>query len=94
MGRYFQTLVVSMTNNARKIYAAAAEVVGMVLTYLAEKEKETEGPFHDYIESCLNRVKPDNFIVCVYNMQRHYPPVTDRWVQIRVLYKQVQFRYS
>ena len=73
-----------MTNKYKAIYAAAAEVVGMVLAYLAEKEKETEGPFHTYIESCLikvkpdSKVKPDNFIVCVHHMHRHYPPIADR----------------
>ena len=67
-----------MTNNFKKVYAAAAEVVGMVLAYLAETEKETEGQFHNYIESCLNKVKPDNFIVCVHCMQRHYTPIADR----------------
>lgn len=68
-----------MTNKFKTIYAVAAEVVGMVLAYLAEKEKETEGPFHTYIESCLSKVKPDSFIVCVHHMHRHYPPIADRY---------------
>ncbi|KAK7506702.1 hypothetical protein BaRGS_00002177 [Batillaria attramentaria] len=78
--KYFSTLAASMTNNYKMIYAAAAEVVGMVLSYLADKEKETEGPFHNYITSCLDRVKPDNFIVCVHHMQRHYGPIADRFL--------------
>ncbi|KAL8588517.1 hypothetical protein ACOMHN_043866 [Nucella lapillus] len=78
--RYFTTLAASMTNNAKEIYASAAEVVGLVLSYLAEKERETEGAFHTYIESTLNKVKPDNFIVCVHHMHRHYPPIGKRFM--------------
>ena len=77
--RYFNTLAISMTNNLKEIYASAAEVVGLVLSYLADKEKETEGQFHTYIESCLGKIKPDNFIVCVHHMHRHYAPIADRW---------------
>jgi DNA-dependent protein kinase catalytic subunit len=76
--RYFETLASSMTNTHKPVYAPAAEVVGMVLSYLAEKERETEGNFHSYIWKCLTKVKPDALIVCVHRMHLHYPPIADR----------------
>ncbi|XP_076445486.1 DNA-dependent protein kinase catalytic subunit-like [Babylonia areolata] len=78
--KYFTTLAASLTSSAKEIYASAAEVVGLVLSYLAEKEGETEGHFHSHIESTLSRVKPDNFIVCVHHMHRHYSPIGKRFL--------------
>lgn len=60
------------------IFAAAAEVVGMVFAYLADKENETDGQFHSHVESVLGKVSPHNFLVCVHCIHRHYPPMADR----------------
>jgi DNA-dependent protein kinase catalytic subunit len=70
-----------MTNHYKIVYSASAEVVGLILKYLADKEWETEGFFHDDVTKTLlsiQKSKPDNFIICVHKMHKHYVPIADR----------------
>ena len=67
-----------MTNSYKLIYAPAAEVVGMIMAYLSDKEKETDGQFHSNVESIMVKVKAENFITCVHHMNKHYPPIADK----------------
>ncbi|XP_048248370.1 DNA-dependent protein kinase catalytic subunit-like [Haliotis rufescens] len=81
--KYFSAVVNAMGNHYKATYAPAAEVVGMIFKYLAEKERQTEGSFHDHVVTYMSSIqqsKPDNFIVCVHHMQRHYPAIATRFL--------------
>lgn len=70
-----------MKKGYKAVYAATAEVVGMICKHLAEKEKQTEGSFHDYVVNVMNSLQqsnPANFILCIHRMQLHYSPIADR----------------
>jgi len=75
-----------MTNHYKIVYSATAEVVGLILKYLADKERETEGFFHDHVTETLSIQvsKPDNFIICVHKMHKHYVPIADRYSIINI----------
>ena len=76
----------NMMNTHKGVYAAAAEVVGLALRYLAERERtETDKEWQDgYVGNMVKMLlsiqtaKPDVFITCVYKMQLHHPPVIDK----------------
>ena len=81
--RYFGVITHQMSNHYKAVYSATAEVIGMSLKHLAEKDRETEGSIHDYVTKSLLNIqvaKPDNFIICVHKMHKHYPPIADRYV--------------
>ncbi|XP_041364232.1 DNA-dependent protein kinase catalytic subunit-like [Gigantopelta aegis] len=80
--KFFSVIANIMYSNYKIAYAAAAEVVGMLLSHLAEKEHVTEGTFHEHINnvmSSIRQAKPDIFIVCVHKMCRHYPAIANRF---------------
>ena len=83
ISRYYQVLANNLMKQSKPVHTAAAEVLGMVLKYLSEKDKEIQGAYHDYIHkvlSSLQQGKPDQFINCVHRIQLHYPPMADRYV--------------
>lgn len=74
-----------MDHHYKSVYAASAEVVGMIFKYLSEKEKQTDGSFHDHVYSAMSSIhasKPDTFITDVHRMHRHYPPIADRYGKV------------
>ncbi|KAK6170524.1 hypothetical protein SNE40_018898 [Patella caerulea] len=86
--KFFITVGNIIGAKSKPVYTAASEVVGMILRYLAEKEKETDGEFHDYLVkqiSSLQFTKPDNFIVCVNRLNHHYEAIADRFLN-KILY--------
>ena len=86
-GRFYQHLAMNMSNHYKTIYAASAEVVGMAIKVLSEKEKNEEAK--EWRESFMTNIakmltpaqtgQPDLFITCVHRMQIHYPPIADRY---------------
>ena len=73
-----------MSNESKMVYAPAAEVVGMALHYMAEKEtSETDKKWREiYMKNIFkmlssSQVKNDQLIVVVHKMSQHYPPVID-----------------
>lgn len=79
--RFFTTVAQYMRNRYKAVYAATAEVVGMIFKHLAEKDRQTEGTFHDYIVNLMNSLQqsnPGNFLLCIHRMHLHYPPIADR----------------
>ncbi|XP_052262779.1 DNA-dependent protein kinase catalytic subunit-like isoform X1 [Dreissena polymorpha] len=81
--RYLAKLASNMSHNLKTIFAAAAEVCGMVFSYLAERDGETEGSFHDHVANMmtgLHKGKPDTFITCVHRMHKHYAVIADRFM--------------
>ncbi|XP_038665232.1 DNA-dependent protein kinase catalytic subunit isoform X1 [Scyliorhinus canicula] len=80
--RYFQRLVhnISLTRY-KEVYAAAAEVLGLVLQYLAEKQMDVA--IHDLVVQELQQLrntKEDKFIVCLNKIVKHFPPFADRFL--------------
>ncbi|XP_076075287.1 DNA-dependent protein kinase catalytic subunit-like [Mytilus galloprovincialis] len=92
--RFFGVVTHQMTNHYKIVYSAAAEVVGLILKYLAEKERETEGFLHDHATKTLLSIqvaKPDNFIICVHKMHKHYVSIADRFTN-RLLFMMPNLR--
>ncbi|XP_056377813.1 DNA-dependent protein kinase catalytic subunit isoform X2 [Hyla sarda] len=88
--RYFKALAINVTfTRFKEVYAAASEVLGLVLRYIAEKEKDIEGPLFAYVEKNLKSLqasnKEDKFIVCLNKIVKNFPLISDRFMNI-VLY--------
>ncbi|XP_054840598.1 DNA-dependent protein kinase catalytic subunit [Eublepharis macularius] len=82
--RYFQALANNMAFvRYKEVYAAAAEVLGLVLQYMAEKESIFEGPIYDTIIKQLKQhqnTREDKFIVCLNKLAKNFPPLVDRFM--------------
>ncbi|XP_069076234.1 DNA-dependent protein kinase catalytic subunit isoform X2 [Pleurodeles waltl] len=84
--KYFQAL----TNNLaliryQEVYAAAAEVLGLVLRYVAEKDKVLDGPIFDLVLKELKKhqsTKEDKFIMCLNKVAKNFPPLADRFMTV------------
>ncbi|KAM4688942.1 DNA-dependent protein kinase catalytic subunit [Discoglossus pictus] len=88
--RYFQALANNLALiRFKEVYIAAAEVLGLVLRYTAEKEKVTEGPVFGCVVKELKRHqsnnKEDKFILCLNKVAKNYPQFADRFMSF-VLY--------
>ncbi|XP_072267337.1 DNA-dependent protein kinase catalytic subunit isoform X2 [Pyxicephalus adspersus] len=85
--RYYKALVNNLTFiKYKEVYAAAAEVLGHVLRYIAEKEKSIEGPVFDYVVEKLKQHhasnKEDKFIMCLNKVVKNFPIFADRFMVI------------
>uniref|UniRef100_A0A8D0GIE8 DNA-dependent protein kinase catalytic subunit n=1 Tax=Sphenodon punctatus TaxID=8508 RepID=A0A8D0GIE8_SPHPU len=82
--RYFQALVNNIALiRYKEVYAAAAEVLGLILRYIAEKENVYEGPVFDLVIKQLKQhqnTKEDKFIVCLNKVVKNYPHLADRFM--------------
>jgi len=73
-----------MNNDHKSVYAAAAEVVGMTLALLTDKETspsdvERRKQFTDDVVKQLMDKKPDRLITCIHCIQLHFPAISDRY---------------
>uniref|UniRef100_A0A674JBQ4 DNA-dependent protein kinase catalytic subunit n=1 Tax=Terrapene triunguis TaxID=2587831 RepID=A0A674JBQ4_9SAUR len=82
--RYFQDLANNMSLiRYKEVYAAAAEVLGLILRYMAEKENIFEGPVYDCVIKQIKQhqsTKEDKFIVCLNKVAKNFPPLADRFM--------------
>ncbi|XP_042320371.1 DNA-dependent protein kinase catalytic subunit [Sceloporus undulatus] len=82
--RYFQALTDNMALvRYKEVYAAAAEVLGLTLQYIAEKENVFEGPIYDFVTKQLKQhqnTRDDKFIVCLNKLAKNFPPLADRFM--------------
>lgn len=72
-----------MGHHLKSVYAATAEVIGLMFHRMAESKNEIEGPFHDHVFTLLSgfsQAKPDQFIICVHGIHKQYPTFTKRYV--------------
>ncbi|XP_068093458.1 DNA-dependent protein kinase catalytic subunit isoform X2 [Hyperolius riggenbachi] len=88
--RYFKALVNNLAfTRYKEVYAAAAEVLGHVLHYIAEAEKTIDGPVFGYVFDKLKQHhtsnKEDKFIMCLNKIVKNIPIFADRFMTI-VLY--------
>ena len=84
--RFFEKLAKNMDNPSVPIYSASAEVVGMALKYMSEKEtSETDKDWREKYVGLISKMllntqmkMPNVFITCVHKMRQHYPQVVDK----------------
>uniref|UniRef100_A0A9J8AJD6 DNA-dependent protein kinase catalytic subunit n=1 Tax=Cyprinus carpio carpio TaxID=630221 RepID=A0A9J8AJD6_CYPCA len=82
---YFQSLANNLSFiRYKEVYAAAAEIIGLILNYMTERESQNEGPlFNITITKLMDLRKKevdDKFIVCLSKVSKHFPPLMDRFV--------------
>uniref|UniRef100_A0A663MNQ6 DNA-dependent protein kinase catalytic subunit n=1 Tax=Athene cunicularia TaxID=194338 RepID=A0A663MNQ6_ATHCN len=82
--RYFQALTSNMSLlKYKEVYAAAAEVLGLALQYIAERENVLEDPVYDCVVRQLKHhqnTQQDKFIQCLNKVVKNFPPLADRFV--------------
>ncbi|RUS72684.1 hypothetical protein EGW08_019554 [Elysia chlorotica] len=81
---YLRTFFGLMTNPLKLVYAAAAEVTGLILRRLSESgQGNDEKAMHDHLTALLLNLASANvanFIKCVHSIHKNYPPITDRFL--------------
>jgi len=75
----------NMNNDHKSVYAAAAEVIGMTLALLADRETsssdvERREQYIDDIVKQLMDKKPDRLVTCLHCIQLHFPIIADRFL--------------
>ncbi|XP_017686738.1 PREDICTED: DNA-dependent protein kinase catalytic subunit isoform X2 [Lepidothrix coronata] len=82
--RYFQALTSNMgLLKYKEVYAAAAEVLGLALQYIAERENLLEDPVYDCVIRQLKQhqnTQHDKFIQCLNKVVKNFPPLADRFM--------------
>ncbi|KAJ7402013.1 hypothetical protein BTVI_90061 [Pitangus sulphuratus] len=82
--RYFQALTSNMgLLKYKEVYAAAAEVLGLTLQYIAERENVLEDPVYDCVVRQLKQhqnTQHDKFIQCLNKVVKNFPPLADRFM--------------
>ncbi|XP_071593605.1 DNA-dependent protein kinase catalytic subunit [Heliangelus exortis] len=82
--RYFQALISNMgLLKYKEVYAAAAEVLGLALQYIAERENVLEDPVYDCVVRQLKHhqnTQQDKFIQCLNKVVKNFPPLADRFL--------------
>jgi len=79
--KFNETLLKNMKNSFRNIYAAAAEVVGMLLNV-----KKLKGESNQRLLEQLSFIlkwhsgqsMQDTYVTCIYSLQKHYPDIVDK----------------
>ena len=75
-----------MLNQSKCVHSSAAEVVGMAMQLMADSQPTAED--RDWLKSYVDTIakllfplqssRPDVFVGCVYQMQRHYKSIAER----------------
>ncbi|XP_045311337.1 DNA-dependent protein kinase catalytic subunit isoform X1 [Leopardus geoffroyi] len=82
--KYFQALVTNMSFvKYKEVYAAAAEVLGLILQYVTKKENILEDLVYELIVKQLKQhqnTMQDKFIVCLNKAVKNFPPLADRFM--------------
>ncbi|XP_075350728.1 DNA-dependent protein kinase catalytic subunit isoform X2 [Mycteria americana] len=82
--RYFHALTSNMgLLKYKEVYAAAAEVLGLALRYIAERKNVLEDPVYDCVVRQLKHhqnTQQDKFIQCLNKVVKNFPPLADRFM--------------
>ncbi|XP_056317923.1 DNA-dependent protein kinase catalytic subunit [Danio aesculapii] len=83
--RYFQSLAINLSFiRYKEVYSAAAEVIGLILNYMTERENQKEGTLFNITVAKLTDLRKkevdDKFIVCLSKVSKHFPPLVDRFI--------------
>uniref|UniRef100_A0A8C4UCZ7 DNA-dependent protein kinase catalytic subunit n=1 Tax=Falco tinnunculus TaxID=100819 RepID=A0A8C4UCZ7_FALTI len=77
--RYFQALTSNMgLLKYKEVYAAAAEVLGLALQYISEKENVSE--LYCVQLKHHQNTQQDKFIQCLNKVVKNFPPLADRFM--------------
>uniref|UniRef100_A0A8C0BSB7 DNA-dependent protein kinase catalytic subunit n=1 Tax=Buteo japonicus TaxID=224669 RepID=A0A8C0BSB7_9AVES len=77
--RYFQALTSNMgLLKYKEVYAAAAEVLGLALRYIAERENVSE--LYSVQLKHHQNTQQDKFIQCLNKVVKNFPPLADRFM--------------
>ncbi|CAM4805641.1 unnamed protein product [Rotaria magnacalcarata] len=87
--KFNETLLKNMKNSFRNIYAAAAEVVGMLLNV-----KKLKGQSNQRLLEQLSFILKwhsgqglqDTYVTCIYSLQKHYPEIVDKTVMNKLMF--------
>ncbi|KAM6216536.1 DNA-dependent protein kinase catalytic subunit isoform 2-T2 [Rhynchocyon petersi] len=82
--KYFEALVNNMSFIRHKeVYAAAAEVLGLILRYVTENKTGLEQMVCGLVVKQLKQHQSsmeDKFVVCLNKAVQHFPPLADRFM--------------
>uniref|UniRef100_A0A3Q3H3K6 DNA-dependent protein kinase catalytic subunit n=1 Tax=Labrus bergylta TaxID=56723 RepID=A0A3Q3H3K6_9LABR len=93
-GIQYDMYIQCLTNNVsfvryREVYAAAAEIIGLILKNMTEMDDRTEDTLlhqellnlaASKITNLKKKDMDDKFIVCLNKVSKHFPPFMDRFV--------------
>uniref|UniRef100_A0A4W4HUH9 DNA-dependent protein kinase catalytic subunit n=1 Tax=Electrophorus electricus TaxID=8005 RepID=A0A4W4HUH9_ELEEL len=75
--RYFQSLANNLSFiRYREVYSAAAEIVGLTLNYMTNRESVSVAKLTELNKKALD----DKFVVCLSKVAKHFPPLMDGFV--------------
>uniref|UniRef100_A0A8B9LUH8 DNA-dependent protein kinase catalytic subunit n=1 Tax=Astyanax mexicanus TaxID=7994 RepID=A0A8B9LUH8_ASTMX len=80
--RYFQSLASNLSFiRYKEIYSAAAEIIGLTLNYMKDRE---DAPLLNATVTKLTDLKKkdlsDKFVICLSKVSRHFPPLVSQFV--------------
>ncbi|XP_004680100.1 PREDICTED: DNA-dependent protein kinase catalytic subunit [Condylura cristata] len=82
--KYFQALVSNMSLvKYKEVYAAAAEVLGLILRYVTERDHILQASICELIVKQLKQhqnTMEDKFIICLNKAVKNFPPLADRFM--------------
>jgi DNA-dependent protein kinase catalytic subunit len=79
--KFNDTILKNMKNTYRNIYAAAAEVIGMLLNIKRIQNESTQRLLEqlNLILKWYNlQGLQDTYVTCIYSIQKHYPQIVDK----------------
>uniref|UniRef100_A0A673C7H7 DNA-dependent protein kinase catalytic subunit n=1 Tax=Sphaeramia orbicularis TaxID=375764 RepID=A0A673C7H7_9TELE len=84
-GIEYERYIQSLTNNVsfvryKEVYAAAAEIIGLVLKNMTEKDDKLLDLTVTKIKNLKDKNLDDKFIICLNKVSKHFPPFMDRFV--------------
>ncbi|XP_060730052.1 DNA-dependent protein kinase catalytic subunit isoform X1 [Tachysurus vachellii] len=85
--RYFQCLANNLSFiRYKEVYSAAAEIIGLILKYMTDKESQNKDPLLNATVTKLMELKKkdldDKFIICLCKLCKHFPFMMDRFVSV------------
>ncbi|CAF1392236.1 unnamed protein product [Adineta steineri] len=87
--KFNESLLKNMKNSFRNIYAAAAEVVGMLLN-VKKLKNESNQRLLEQLSFILKwhsgQGTQDTYVTCIYSLQKHYPEIIDKTVMNKLLF--------
>ncbi|CAF0848203.1 unnamed protein product, partial [Adineta ricciae] len=87
--KFHDTILKNMKNTYRTIYAAAAEVIGMLLNVRKIKQESSERLLEqvNFILKWYNsQGLQDTYVTCIYSIQKHYPQIVEKPVMNKLLF--------
>ncbi|CAF4915020.1 unnamed protein product, partial [Rotaria sp. Silwood1] len=87
--KFNETLLKNMKNSFRNIYAAAAEVVGMLLNIKKLKCQSNERLLEQLsfiLKWHSSQPIQDTYVTCIYSLQKHYPEIVDKTIMNKLIF--------